>query len=82
MVGFNAGEECPRNQVIAFVLDLELLMDEEIRQSRSMKIRPSVLRKAHHRAIESQRRLGEWVEEAIEEKVAREEREKRPPKKE
>ena len=51
-------------------------MDAEIRQSRSMKVRPSILRKAHIRAIESQKRLGEWVEEAIEEKLAREEREK------
>jgi len=47
-------------------------MDKEIRQSRSMKIKPSVLRKAHHRAIESQKRLGEWVEAAIEEKIKRE----------
>jgi len=30
-----------------------------------VKIRPSILRKAHHRAIESQKRVGEWVEEAI-----------------
>ncbi len=50
-------------------------MDEEIRRSRSIKIKPSILRKAHHRAIESQKRVGEWVEEAIEEKLAREERE-------
>ena len=49
-------------------------MDEEIRRSRSMKIRPSILRKAHHRAIESQKRLGEWVEEAIEKKLEREEK--------
>jgi len=47
-------------------------MDKEIRQSRSMKIKPSVLRKAHHRSIESQKRLGEWVEAAIEEKIERE----------
>ena len=49
-------------------------MDQEIRRSRSMKIRPSVLRKAHHRAIESQKRVGEWVEEAIEEKIEREQK--------
>ena len=49
-------------------------MDMEIRQSRSVKIRPSVLRKAHHRAIESQKRIGEWIEEAIEEKIGREEK--------
>ena len=49
-------------------------MDEEKRRSRSMKIRPSILRKAHHRAIESQKRVGEWVEEAIEEKIVREQK--------
>ena len=49
-------------------------MDEENRQSRSIKIRPSILRKAHHRAIESQKKLGAWVEEAIEEKIKREQK--------
>jgi len=53
-------------------------MSDEARQGRSIKIKPSILREAHHRAIDSQRRLGEWVEEAIEEKAAREERGKRP----
>ncbi len=52
-------------------------MAEEPRQARSIKIRPSVLRKAHHRAIESQKRLGEWIEDAIEEKLAREKREEK-----
>ena len=52
-------------------------MAEEPRQARSIKIRPSVLRKAHHRAIESQYRLGEWIDDAIEEKLAREEREEK-----
>jgi len=52
-------------------------MAEEARQGRSIKIKPSVLRKAHHRAIESQKRLGKWVEEAIEEKAIREESSKR-----
>ena len=47
-------------------------MTEELRQGRSIKIRPSILRKAHHRAIESEKRLGEWIEEAIEEKITRE----------
>jgi len=49
-------------------------MDEEIRSSRSIKIRPSVLRKAHHSAIESQKKVGEWIEEAIEEKIKREQK--------
>ena len=51
-------------------------MAEEPRQGRSIKIRPSILRKAHHRAIESQKRLGEWIEDAIEKKIEREKREK------
>ena len=49
-------------------------MDEEIRQSRSIKIKPSILRKMHHSAIESQKSLGCWFEEAIEEKLTREEK--------
>jgi len=47
------------------------LMNEETRQSRSIKIKPSILRKARHRAIDSQKRLGQWLEEAIEEKAKR-----------
>lgn len=49
-------------------------MDEKVRQSRNIKIKPNILRKAHHSAIESQKRLGQWIEEAIEEKLAREEK--------
>jgi len=49
-------------------------MYEEIRRSRSIKIRPSVLRKAHHSAIESQKRLGQWLEEAIEAKIEQEQK--------
>lgn len=49
-------------------------MNDEVRQSRNIKIKPSILRKAHHSAIESQKRVGEWVEEAIEEKVKREQK--------
>ena len=41
-------------------------MVEESRQGRSIKIKPSILRKAHHKAIESNKRLGQWMEEAIE----------------
>lgn len=49
-------------------------MAEEVRQGRSIKIKPSVLREAHHIAIESQKTVGKWVEEAIEEKIAREQK--------
>jgi len=57
--------------------DQGVLVAEEARQGRSIKIKPSILRRAHHRAIESQKRLGEWLEEAVEEKAAREEREEK-----
>lgn len=49
-------------------------MVEELRRPRSIKIRPSILRKAHHRAIELEKRLGEWIEDAIEEKIEREQK--------
>jgi len=49
-------------------------VDEEGRQSRNIKIKPTILRTAHHSAIESQKRLGQWLEEAIEEKIEREEK--------
>ena len=48
--------------------------DEETRESRSIKIKPSILRNAHHEAIEAGKTLGRWIEEAIEEKVEREEK--------
>ena len=55
-------------------------MDERVRQSRNIKIKPNILRKAHHSAVEMQKRLGQWIEEAIEEKLAREEREEKEDK--
>ncbi len=54
--------------------DQGVLMAEEARQGRSIKIKPSILRRAHHRAIESQKGLGKWIEEAIEEKLDREQK--------
>jgi len=47
-------------------------MYDEVRKSRTIKVKPSILRKAHIAAIESRKRLGQWVEEAIEEKIERE----------
>jgi len=52
-------------------------MDEKVRQSRNIKIKPNILRKAHHSAVETQKRLGQWIEEAIEEKLTREEKEEK-----
>ncbi len=49
-------------------------MKNEIRKSLSIKMRPSIVKKARVRAVISDKALGEWVEEAIEEKAAREEK--------
>ncbi len=53
------------------------LMNEEARESRSIKIKPSILRNAHHAAIEEGKSLGRWIEDVIEEKLAREKREEK-----
>jgi len=50
-------------------------MDGEIRKSVSMKMKPSVIKKARLSAVSSDKTLGEWIEEAIGEKAAREETE-------
>jgi len=49
-------------------------MNEEVRESKSIKMKPSIVRKAHHVALEEGKSLGRWIEEAIEEKVARKEK--------
>ena len=51
-------------------------MGTEARQSRAVKVKPSIWQKARHRAIDSQITLGEWLEQAIEEKVTKEKRER------
>ena len=47
-------------------------MNEEVRESKSIKMKPSIVRKAHHAALEEGKSLGRWVEEAIDEKIERE----------
>jgi len=37
-------------------------------------MRPSIIRKAHFKAIEQGKALGRWIEDAIQEKIEREER--------
>jgi len=44
-------------------------MNDEARKSRTIKIRPSILRKAHEMAHEEGKFVGRWLEEAIEEKI-------------
>jgi len=53
-------------------------MNEEVRKSIGIKLRPSIVKIARVGAASSDKTLGKWVEEAIQEKAAREEREKQP----
>ena len=47
-------------------------MNHEARESPAIKMRPSILRKAHLKAAEEGKGLGRWTEDAIEEKLAKE----------
>jgi len=47
--------------------------NEEIRRTIGIKLKPSIVRRARVGAAYSDKRLGQWIEEAIEEKAAREE---------
>ena len=49
-------------------------MNNEIRKSLSIKMRFSIVKKARIGAVSSDKTLGEWMEEAVEEKAAREEK--------
>ena len=51
------------------------LMNEKIiRKPRNVFINPDVLHEAHVEALRSKKKLGEWIEEAIEEKLDREQK--------
>ena len=49
-------------------------MNDEARESKSIKMKPSIVRRAHLKAIEEGKTLGRWVEDAIEEKIERDKR--------
>jgi hypothetical protein len=49
-------------------------MNDEARESKSIKMKPSIVRKAHIKVIEQGKTLGRWVEEAIDEKIVREQK--------
>ena len=50
--------------------------EKPVRRPRNVKINPDTLHKAHVKALRGKKPLGEWLEEAIKEKIEREEREK------
>ena len=49
-------------------------MNDEARESKSIKMKPSIVRRAHLKAIEEGKTLGRWIEDAIEEKIERDKR--------
>ena len=55
-------------------------VNEEVRKSTGIKLKPSIVRKARVRAVLSDKTLGKWFEEVIDEKAAREEKEEKKPK--
>jgi len=48
--------------------------EKPIRKPRNVKINPETLHRARVEALRSKKTLGEWLEEAIEEKIDREEK--------
>ena len=50
------------------------LPHEEARGSKHIKMKPSIVRKAHLKAIEQSKTLGRWIEDVIEEKIEQEEK--------
>ena len=53
---------------------MTLMNEKVLRKPRNIKINPDVLHEARVEALRSRKTLGEWLEEAIQEKVAREEK--------
>ncbi|GAH60940.1 unnamed protein product [marine sediment metagenome] len=49
-------------------------MNEKIRKPRHVLIDPEAFRKARIEALRSKKTLGEWLEEAIDEKIDREQK--------
>jgi len=49
-------------------------MNEEARKPLTVKVKPSLVKKVRMGAVITEKTLGKWLEEAIEEKVARGER--------
>ncbi|MBA7529814.1 hypothetical protein ES705_22013 [subsurface metagenome] len=47
-------------------------MNDEVRESKRIRMKPSVVREAHKKANEEGQTLGRWIEDAIKERIARE----------
>ena len=69
-----------KSDILCYFLDCMAMVasmtEKIIRKPRNVKINPDTLLKARIESLRSKKSLGEWLEEAIEEKAAREERER------
>jgi len=52
-------------------------VNEEAGESKSIKMRSSIVHKAYLKAMEQNKTLGRWLEDGIEEKLAREKTEEK-----
>jgi len=57
-----------------------VMNEKPIRKPRNILINPDALHKARVEALRERKSLGQWVEEAIEEKIERNEKEETQPK--
>ena len=51
-----------------------MVTPKPVRKPRNVKINPDILLKARIEALRSKKTMGEWLEDAIEEKIEREEK--------
>ena len=58
--------------MLLYALVVTPMNEKPVRKPRSIKIDPEVLREARIGALRSEKKLGEWLEEAIKEKIERE----------
>ena len=49
-------------------------MNDEVRETAHIKMRPSIVRLAYQKAKEQGQTLGRWLEEAIDERIEREQK--------
>jgi predicted HicB family RNase H-like nuclease len=53
-------------------------MNDEVRETAHIRMKPSIVRKAHQKAEEEGKTLGRWIEDVIEQRLEREREEKQP----
>lgn len=60
--------------IFHFSATVTLMNEKSLRKPRNVKINPDILLKARVEALRAKKTMGEWLEEAIEEKIEREQK--------